>query len=291
MDKFCYNKPECQRGRSGFILVYYKKRGISYLMNFIKIESRQNNTLKHLFRLARDKKYRRFTNKMLCEGEKMLFEALSSDVRVESIIIKYGSEFDKHLIEKAQNRGALIFVVQKNLFESLSDTQTPQNIIFSVENKKFDKLPQKLESVILLENIQDPGNLGTILRTADAFALSAVILCEGCTDQTSPKVIRSTMGAIFRIPIYKMLISDAVYEMHKRNINVFATCLDCDSISIKDIDLKNNAVIIGNEGKGISKKTLELADKKIIIPMNGKAESLNASIAASIIMWEMCGGL
>ncbi len=258
-------------------------------MIITKIESKQNSTIKQLARLAKDKKYRNNMNQMVCEGEKMLFEALSSEVKVHTVLIKIGENVSSELIDKAINQGAHIFETDEKLFNLASDVETPQNVLFSCDmpHRMADELPQNLNGAILLDGVQDPGNLGTILRTADAFALSAVILCEGCTDPTAPKVVRSTMGAIFRQPIYKMQIEQAIAAMHTRKIKVCAATLVQDSIPINKTNLKNSAVVIGNEGRGLSDKTLSLCDEKIIIPMMGKAESLNASVAAAILIWEM----
>lgn len=260
-------------------------------MLITKIESKQNSTIKHLSRLAKDKKYRHNINQMVCEGEKMLFEALSSDIKVHTVLIKSDAFVSDELLNKAFNNGAYLFSADEKLFNLASDVETSQNILFSCDmpHKMADELPDNLNGVILLDGIQDPGNLGTILRTADAFALSAVILCEGCTDPFAPKVVRSTMGAIFRQPVFKMPLEQAIISMHSRDISVYATALSDKSVSINDISLKNSAVIIGNEGKGVTQKALNLCDKKIIIPMLGKAESLNAGVAASILIWEMSG--
>ena len=141
---------------------------------------------------------------------------------------------------------------------------------------------------ILLDGIQDPGNLGTILRTADAFALDLVILCEGCTDPTAPKVVRATMGAAFRQPACQMPLAEAVSALHARGIPVYAAALEPDSVPLPPEGLpKHSAVIIGNEGNGVTPEALALCDQKLIIPMAGRAESLNAGVAAAILIWEM----
>lgn len=255
------------------------------------IESKQNSTIKHLARIAKDKKYRNNINQMVCEGEKMLFEALSSGIKVHTVLIKSGVLVSDELLNKAFNQGAYLFSTDEKLFNLASDVETSQNILFSCDmpHKMADELPESLNGVILLDGIQDPGNLGTILRTADAFALSAVILCEGCTDLFAPKVVRSTMGAIFRQQVFKMPLEQAISCMKSRNLPVYAAALSDNSISINEISLKNTAVIIGNEGRGVTQKALNLCDKQIIIPMLGKAESLNAGVAAAILIWEMSG--
>ena len=154
--------------------------------------------------------------------------------------------------------------------------------------KRFaDDLPEALSGAVLLDGVQDPGNLGTILRTADAFALDAVILCEGCTDPTAPKVVRATMGAAFRQPVYHMPLAEAIAALKTRGLPVYAAALEPDSVRSTTLDLHGAAVIIGSEGRGVTRQALELCDRKMVIPMAGRAESLNAGVAASILIWEM----
>lgn len=259
------------------------------------IESKQNATLRHLARLAREKKYRQTMHEMVCEGEKMLYEALSSSISVKTILLRTEDvlqDAGRDLIEQAEKQGAKIFTCDARLFAQASDVETPQGILFSCQapDRLADALPEKISSAILLDGVQDPGNLGTILRTADAFALDAVILCEGCTDPTSPKVVRSTMGAAFRQAYYRMPLDKAIAAMQARGLRVCAAALEPDSQFLSDGGLQNTAVIIGNEGRGVTEQALRLCDEKIIIPMRGRAESLNASVAAAILIWEMTRG-
>ena len=153
-----------------------------------------------------------------------------------------------------------------------------------------DEMPQRLSGAVLLDGVQDPGNLGTILRTADAFGLDAVILCEGCTDWTAPKVVRATMGAVFRQPVYRMPLAEAMAAVRTRGLPVYAAALDDDSVPVTVVSLSPAAVIVGNEGRGVTRQALEQSDRKIIIPMAGRAESLNAGVAAAILIWEMTRG-
>ena len=135
--------------------------------------------------------------------------------------------------------------------------------------------------------MQDPGNLGTILRTAEAFALGAVVLCEGCADPFSPKVVRSTMGAVFRLPCVQLPLADALARLKTAGLPVYATALHEDSVPLSSVSLGRAAVIIGSEGRGVSESALRLSDRRVIIPMHGRAESLNAGVAAAIVIYEM----
>lgn len=259
------------------------------------IESKQNTTLRHLARLVREKKYRQGAGEMVCEGGKMLGEALGSGVRIRTVLLRAGEEFPTAVradIDRAAAQGARIFETSAPLFAQASDVETPQGLLFACEppHRQVDDLPQTLSGAVLLDGVQDPGNLGTILRTADAFGLDAVILCEGCTDWTAPKVVRATMGAAFRQPVYRMPLGEAMAAMRARGLPVYAAALDTDSVPVTEVPLSPAAVIVGNEGRGVTQQALEQSDRKIIIPMAGRAESLNAGVAAAILIWEMTKG-
>ena len=178
----------------------------------IEIQSRQNAALKHLARLGRERKYRRSTGEMLCEGEKMLGEALRSGAKLKTVLVRDG--WDSPLVKEAEERGASLYSAPDALFKLASEVETPQNVIFSCEQPQWtaDAL-DGAGQVLLLDGLQDPGNLGTILRTAEAFALGAVVLCEGCADPFSPKVVRSTMGAVFRLPCVTLSLAEAAERL------------------------------------------------------------------------------
>ena len=256
----------------------------------ITIESRQNSALRHLARLGRERKYRRSTEEMLCEGEKMLEEALRSGVQLGVLLVRERARdsLPDGLLERAEQAGAALYSASDALFELASDVETPQNVIFSCKQPHWtaDALDGKAQ-VLLLDGLQDPGNLGTILRTAEAFALGAVVLCEGCADPFSPKVVRSTMGAVFRLPCVQLGLQEAVGRLHGSGLPVYATALHTDSVPLTQVPLGRAAVIIGSEGRGVTPAALSLSDKRVIIPMAGRAESLNAGVAAAIVIYEM----
>ena len=228
------------------------------------------------------------TGEMVCEGEKLLEEALASGVPVTTVLVCENVDCSPTLLQRAEAQGARLYQAEKSLFALTTDVQTPQGLVFSCKRPIHPSNDlSKVRRAVLLDGLQDPGNLGTILRTADAFALDAVILCEGCTDPTAPKVIRATMGAIFRQPVYSMPLVDAIERLRANGLPVYAAALHTDSVEAGTVDLRQAAVIIGNEGRGVSATALESCDKTILIPMTGAAESLNASVAASILIWEM----
>lgn len=255
----------------------------------IQIESRQNAALKHLIRLGREKKYRQAQKEMLCEGEKMLQEALSSGVQVKTVLARIPqSEMTQDLLQQAQAQGAKCYAAEEPIYTLASGVETPQGVIFSCVPPQPPKdFLQTVNRVLILDGLQDPGNLGTILRTADAFAVDAVILAEGCTDATAPKVVRATMGAIFRLPIVQMSLKESIAVLRQHSMPIYAAALTEDAVAVGNISLQRSAVIIGSEGHGVSQTALEQADAHIILPMKGRAESLNAGVAAAILMWEM----
>ena len=254
----------------------------------IRIESRENSLVKRLVHLSNDRKFRKEMQEMVCEGEKMLGEALSSGMDIHDILVAENAELDIALLRQAEGQGAKLYICPSSLLGKVSNVKTPQGVVFSCERPVAElRVLQDAKRLMVLEGLQDPGNLGTIIRTADAFALDGIILCEGCVDPTSPKVVRATMGAAFRMPSAAAPLEQTVTFLHEQNIPLYAAALSESSVPLTHVDLTRAAVMIGNEGRGITKKAAALCTQQIIIPMDGRAESLNASVAASIIMYEM----
>ena len=216
----------------------------------------------------------------------MLEEALRSGAKLKTVLTRTG--WDSPLIAQAETQGAALYGAPDALFCLASEVETPQNVIFSCEQPQWtaDAL-DGASQVLLLDGLQDPGNLGTILRTAEAFALGAVVLCEGCADPFSPKVVRSTMGAVFRLPCVTLPLQEAAERLHRSGLPLYATALHEDSVPLSSVPLSKAAVIIGSEGKGVTEQALRLSDQRVIIPMRGRAESLNAGVAAAIVIYEM----
>ena len=180
-----------------------------------------------------------------------------------------------------------IYVTEK-VFSGITDVTNPQGILAVIgKNTDVNEIDYNQNLFLVLDNIQDPGNMGTILRTADSINLKQIIVSKGTADCYNPKVVRSTMGAIFRVKVIECEdLKKVVKEMKKRKIKVYATDLQTDK-SIYDVDYKKSAIVIGNEANGVSKELLEIADEKIRIPMIGKTESLNAAVATGIILYEV----
>lgn len=248
------------------------------------ITSKDNDKIKEIKKIRDSKKVRDEKNVYIIEGLKMLKEAMSEGVKINTIIIC------EECLEKTAITSKLLYeiakfnciYVTKNIFNTLTEVVNPQGVLAIVEKPDTSNIKYDEDIIMLLDNIQDPGNLGTVLRTADAIGLTQVLVTKNTVNPYNPKVIRATMGAIFRVNV--VVIED--FEILKRNgYTVIATSLK-GSNNIYDVKFNKHVIIIGNESNGISEELLDFADIKAKLPMNGKAESLNASVAASIIMYE-----
>ena len=257
----------------------------------IEITSIKNPLIKEIKSLYR-KKERMKSKTFIIEGIKIIEEAIDHSYSIKNIIYtdklmntKGGLEF----FETIKDREELIFVPD-NIFREISDTENPQGVL-AIARFRFedlDKLKEKENpSLIFLDRLQDPGNMGTIIRTADAFNMDGIIITDGSVDPYNPKVVRATMGSIFRLPIY--YIEDSIQGLSylkENGLRIFSTSLE-GSLPIYDIDYnKGFILVIGNESTGVSDEIYSLSDELIRIPMPGRAESLNAGVAASIIMYE-----
>jgi RNA methyltransferase, TrmH family len=233
------------------------------------ITSKDNEIVKEIRRL-KEKKYRDINNEYIVEGIKLVKEAIGENVIVKTIVIceeciKDGSIEQNLLYEIAKFN--CIYVTEK-IFSNLTDVQNPQGVL-AVISKQVDKLQidYSQDLILVLDNIQDPGNLGTIMRTADSVGLTQILVSKGTADVFNPKVIRSTMGAIFRVNIIETEnIIETIKNIKKNKFEILATSLE-NSESIYSIDYKKKAIVIGNEANGVSKEILEISDKKVKIPM------------------------
>lgn len=253
-----------------------------------QITSKENQLIKHIIKL-KEKKYRKEYNQFIIEGVKIVKEAINENANIENIIVSKNA-LDSELVKKyleEELRNINYIEVPENIFKLISDVEKPQGVLAIVnkENKK-QNVDYSNSIMLALDDIQDPGNLGTIIRTADSIALSQILISKGTVDPYSLKVIRSTMGAIFRINILECEnLSKALEEIKKKGYDVVVTDLDAKK-SIYDIDLEKKVVVIGNEANGVSKNVKNIANIKTIIPMLGKTESLNASVATGVILYE-----
>ena len=253
-----------------------------------EITSKENSVIKHIVKL-KEKKYRKEFGEYIVEGAKIVKEAIEENAEIKYIIIdenaKSNDLIEKHLKQHLENIDYI--QVPNNIFKIISDVEQPQGVLAVIEkNNKNNDVDYSSDLILALDDIQDPGNLGTIIRTADSVGLKQILISKGTADPYNSKVIRSTMGAIFRVHIIECDdLVKTLKDVKENNFNIMVTSLQANK-SIYELNLKQNVVVIGNEAKGVSKEIIDLADNKVIIPMLGKTESLNASIATGVILYE-----
>jgi len=245
-----------------------------------RITARKNPLIQQVRKLLSSRKEREQTGLFVADGVKLLKEAVRWWPGLDTVFLSDGVEAD--LPETVR-----IIRVPQEIMEYISPMQTPQGALFLCrlpEKKDFVPVP----GMLLLDGIQDPGNLGTILRTADALEIPVVLL-EGCADPYSHKVVRASMGAVFRMEIVQADWEQVDAACKAAGIPVAVTALTDTAKDIRNAQLDNMAVVIGSEGQGVRREILDAAEQALIIPMNARCASLNAAIAAAIVMWQMKG--
>jgi len=252
------------------------------------ITSKDNEIIKNVRKL-KEKKYRDLNNEYIVEGVKMIKEAILEEAKIKLIVVcednANSGAIDKKLLYEIAKYECIY--VSKKVFDLISDVQTPQGMLAVIEKENSeDKIDYTEDVIVVLDGIQDPGNLGTILRTIDSCGLKQVIVSKETADSYNPKVVRSTMGAIFRVKVIEShSLLDTLKNMKKHKYKIMATSLETDH-SIYDVEYNKKVIVIGNEANGVEKEILDYADEKIKIPMLGKTESLNASVATAVILYE-----
>ena len=248
------------------------------------ISSLSNQHIKDINRLQTKSSARKKEKLFVAEGIKLYREIPKQD-----IVNTYVSE--SFLKENKDTVKGSYIIVKDNIFKDISDTVTPQGVICIVRQKEYNLKTilnkSKKQTFILLESLQDPGNLGTIMRTAEGAGVDAVIMNKQTVDLFNPKVIRSTMGSVFRVPflIYDDL-GEAVNELKKDGVKVYAGHLDGKNNYDEESYETSSAFLIGNESKGLSEQITAMADCLVKIPMEGQLESLNAAVSAALLMYE-----
>ena len=256
--------------------------------NMQVISSKDNELVKHIKKL-KDKKYRDESNEYIVEGVKLIEEAVKENAKIKKIVV---CEDTTRTYEIPTNvmleiaKYECIYVTEK-IFSAITQVTNPQGIMAIIEkNDKSKEIDYSQDIIVALDDVQDPGNLGTILRTVDSIGLNQIIVSKGTADAFNAKVVRSTMGAIFRINIIEVDdLKQSIKEMKKHHFKLMVTSLQTEN-SIYDIDFNKKIIVIGNESNGVSQEIQDMADEKAKIPMLGKTESLNASVAAGIVMYE-----
>lgn len=252
-----------------------------------RIESKSNNFLKEVKKL-KDKKHRTKSSSFLVEGLRFVKEAIESDFNVEALIIsdKILDKFYDLGIDSIELENTRVVNVSDEIFTTVCDTESPQGILAIVKNKALE-ISEENGFYVLADRIQDPGNMGTIIRTAHAAGALGVILTKGTVDIYNEKTLRSTMGSIFKVPIIEDNNLELTKSLRDKGFKLVTSTLETDN-NFFDVNLKDNVIIsVGNEGNGISEELKNLSDIAVKIPMPGNAESLNAAVAASIMIYEV----
>ena len=251
------------------------------------ITSTSNQQIKEVVQLQKKSKARNQAGVFVVEGIRMVQE--TPPERLKKLYVT--ENFYKKYKDMLPKGGASPELVSDVVFSYMSDTKTPQGVLAVVEQMHYTAeqiLNAKNPHILVLDNLQDPGNLGTIFRTAEAAGVNGMILSKDCVDIYNPKTIRSTMGAIYRMPfIYVEDLIDMIGTLKKNEISVYAAHLDGKQSYDKENYQTGTAFLIGNEGNGLRKEVADQADTWVQIPMAGEVESLNAAIAAAVLMFEV----
>lgn len=264
-------------------------------MSFFDVLSKNNTKIKYVKKLISNDKFGKKENYFVVEGFRLCYDAFLSKILIKEIYytevaLKKFSDKLKNIIDYSEKS----YKVTGDVMNFISDTKTPQGIVCLCE--KLDKhfslnTINNMGKFIILENIQDPGNLGTILRTAEALGVSFVIMSKNCCDIYNAKVLRGSMGAVFRVNIiFSESLCNIIKNLQKNSVKIYAAVPDCDENLVTNVPFNefcSVGIAIGNEGNGLTPDIINLCDAKITIPMLGRAESLNVAMAAGILMWEM----
>jgi TrmH family RNA methyltransferase len=255
-----------------------------------EINSSANKNYKLCIQLAM-RKYRDKFGLYLIEGSKAIFEAMQCNAEVVAIFLRAGYETNLEVSFEYASFSQDVYVLNDILFKNISQTETSQGIIAIVKKKTYTEEnfaeACKTGNMLVLDRLQDPGNIGTMIRTADAAGYQGIICLKGTGDVFSPKVVRAAAGSIFRMPIlFIETEKDLLVFVKSLGKRVVSTCFDA-KIDYFDVDLKSEvALLIGNEGSGLSSELIDGSDIKVKIPMKETVDSLNAAVAAGILMYE-----
>ena len=255
---------------------------------YTRIESADNRKLK-LIRKLSSRKHRDALGKYVIEGINLVEEAIRKNADIEFVVAS--EDFESDRLDAISGGIGEIHLVGRDIYEKISDTENGSGVI-AVVRRSYDRdrviaSIDTGDNVLVLDRVQDPGNIGTMIRTAVAAGYRAVLLIKGCADIYSPKVLRATAGMIFNLPVlFADDASEAVSILHELGLRVFVTEPEA-KLAYYETDLSSGAaLVIGNEGRGVSEELASLADERITLPMEGSVESLNAAVAAAILMYE-----
>ena len=244
-----------------------------------RITSRKNPYVMRLRALASDASLRRASGETVLDGVKLLGEALGAGAEVTGLLCAGGTRLPEGM-------SCPVYEAPPELVAYASPVKNSPGPVFSVRMPAI-AAPSGPEHALVLENMQDPGNVGTLIRTANALGIGAVILAGGCADRTSPRAVRASMGAAFRQYVRECSVEDLPGVMRGLGLTLYGAALSASARDLRTVDFTRAAVAIGNEGHGLSAEILDMCAGTVIIPMKPGSESLNAAAAGAVAMWEM----
>lgn len=247
------------------------------------LTSRQNPLCAHLRKLSAQGRYRRETGEYLADGRKLWDEAVKWKAPIKRLITTPETQVELP-------SGVEHTVVSPQLMEYLSPMESPQGFLFTLSIPPAERPRLEGERYLVLDGLQDPGNVGTIWRTADALGADGLLLLNHCADPYGPKTVRAAMGASFRLPAWEVTLEELQALLAQRDLPLYAAALAEDCRDVRRTDLGRCAMVVGNEGHGVSAEVLAACQGTVIIPMRSRCESLNAATAAAILLWEMGRG-
>lgn len=257
----------------------------------LEITSKDNAKIKEFRKLCTSRKHRLQSQRFALEGARLVRDTQKSGAQLMTLMVtkagieRLGDDFDRLAIDAKET-----LLISDPLAAALAETESPQGVFAICAGRVFlPDLPKAVPNgALLLCSLQDPGNVGTILRSADAFGLSAVIMTADCPDPAAPKVLRASMGAALRVPIYCADSAEAAIATLRRcGIAVYAAALGSESVCVDAVSLVNAAVAIGNEGAGLPSQVQAACTGRVILPISQQSESLNAAMAATVFAWEL----
>ena len=247
-----------------------------------QITSRKNPLLVQIRKMTASRAFRRQCGQFLGDGSKLLEEALKWSAPLTAVVVTEGTALPP------LPEGVRAVEVPRDVMASISPMEAPQGALFLCEQPEMappEVLPGK--KYLVLDGLQDPGNVGTIWRTADALGADGLLLVNGCADPWNWKTVRASMGACFRLPVWEVAAEELPGLLERSGLPLYATALREDTVDLREADLSRCAVVIGSEGRGASPELLALSRRTLKIPMRERCESLNAAAAAAVVLWEM----
>ena len=246
-----------------------------------RITSRQNSLMAHIRKLSASRAYREKAGEYLGDGVKLLEEAVRWRSVLTAVVYTAGTALPP------LPSGVRLVEVPEELMAYVSPMEAPQGALFLARQPDL-RPPRSLTRgrYLVLEGVQDPGNVGTILRGADAFGADGLFLLEGCADLYSPKTVRASMGAVFRCPAWRCSLAELQELLHSADLPLYGAALSSDTMDVREVDLRYAAVLVGSEGRGLSQAALEACTATVKIPMRPRCESLNVAVAAAVLLWE-----